>query len=63
MGFLTDIEWSSRKNNHLKKLIKDARFDQPRALLQTSTTPSNASWIAVKSCPWLAAIISPIITT
>lgn len=31
LGLLTDIEWSSRKNNHLKKLIKDARFDQPRA--------------------------------
>lgn len=30
-GLLTDIEWSSRKNNRLKKLIKDAQFDQPNA--------------------------------
>jgi len=31
IGLLTDIEWSSRKNNRLKKLIKDAQFDQPNA--------------------------------
>lgn len=30
-GLLTDIEWSSRKNNRLKKIIKDAQFDQPSA--------------------------------
>ena len=30
-GLLTDIEWTSRKNNRLKKLIHDARFDQPQA--------------------------------
>lgn len=30
-GLLTDIEWSSRKNNRLRKLIKDAQFDQPNA--------------------------------
>jgi DNA replication protein DnaC len=31
LGLLTDIEWTSRKNNRLKKLIHDARFDQPQA--------------------------------
>ena len=31
LGLLTDIEWASRKNNRLKKLIQDARFDQPVA--------------------------------
>lgn len=31
LGLLTDIEWTSRKNNRLKKLIQDARFDQPVA--------------------------------
>ena len=30
-GLLTDIEWTSRKNNRLKKLIRNARFDQPQA--------------------------------
>ena len=30
-GLLTDIEWTSRKNNRLKKLIYNARFDQPQA--------------------------------
>lgn len=31
LGLLTDIEWTSRKNNRLKKLIKAATFDQPQA--------------------------------
>jgi DNA replication protein DnaC len=31
LGLLTDIEWSSRKNNRLKKLIQEAQFDQPQA--------------------------------
>jgi DNA replication protein DnaC len=31
LGLLTDIEWSSRKNNRLKKLIQEATFDQPQA--------------------------------
>lgn len=31
LGLLTDIEWTSRKNNRLKKLIHNARFDQPQA--------------------------------
>jgi DNA replication protein DnaC len=33
LGLLTDIEWTSRKNNRLKKLIHDARFDQPQAYI------------------------------
>jgi len=33
MTLLTDIEWTSRKNNRLKRLIADARFDQPQAHL------------------------------
>jgi DNA replication protein DnaC len=31
LGLLTDIEWTSRKNNRLKKLIHTAGFDQPQA--------------------------------
>lgn len=31
LGLLVDTEWTSRKNNRLKKLIQDARFDQPQA--------------------------------
>ena len=30
-GMLTDIEYSSRKNNRLKRLIHNAGFDQPEA--------------------------------
>jgi DNA replication protein DnaC len=33
LGLLTDIEWTSRKNNRLKKLIKEAQFDQPEAYI------------------------------
>ena len=31
LGLLIDIEWTSRKNNRLKKLIHNAKFDQPQA--------------------------------
>jgi len=31
LGLLTDIEWTSRKNNRLKKLIQAAKFDQTQA--------------------------------
>jgi len=31
LGLLIDIEWTSRKNNRLKKLIQTAKFDQPQA--------------------------------
>ena len=30
-GMLVDIEYSSRKNTRLKRLIKNAGFDQPEA--------------------------------
>jgi DNA replication protein DnaC len=33
MTLLTDIEWTSRKNNRLKRLIANARFDQLQAHL------------------------------
>jgi len=32
-GLLTDIEWTSRKNNRLRKLINDAKFDQSQACI------------------------------
>lgn len=31
IGLLVDAEWTSRKNNHLKKLIRSAGFDQTHA--------------------------------
>ena len=31
LGMLVDIEYNSRKNNRLKRLIKNAGFDQPEA--------------------------------
>ena len=30
-GLLVDVEYSSRKNNRLKRLIHNAEFDQPSA--------------------------------
>ena len=31
LGILVDVEWSSRKNNRLRRLIKSADFDQSHA--------------------------------
>lgn len=33
LGLLVDIEYTSRKNNRLKRLIKKAGFDQPQACI------------------------------
>ncbi len=30
-GMLVDIEYSNRKNNRLRRLIRNAEFDQPEA--------------------------------
>ena len=34
VGLLVDREWSSRKNNHLKRLIKNAGFSDPEACIE-----------------------------
>ena len=33
-GLLVDKEWLTRKNNHLARLIKNARFSQPNACVE-----------------------------
>lgn len=33
-GLLVDQEWTSRKNNHLKRLIKQAKFSDPQACVE-----------------------------
>lgn len=33
-GLLVDKEWLTRKNNHLNKLIKNARFSEPNACVE-----------------------------
>lgn len=33
-SMLVDIEYSNRKNNSLKRLIRNATFDQPEACIQ-----------------------------
>lgn len=33
-GLLVDHEWSTRKNNHLRKLVKQARFSAPGACVE-----------------------------
>lgn len=37
LGLLVDIEWASRKNNRLRRLIKSANLDQ-NPVLRTLTT-------------------------
>ena len=39
-GLLVDQEWTSRKNNHLKKLIKKANMTQTLKTLSTTLTAS-----------------------
>lgn len=34
MGLIVDREWTSRKNNHLKRLIKNAGFSNPEACVE-----------------------------
>lgn len=42
-GMLVDIEYSSRKNNRLKRLIKNAGFDQPEANIIPLLLPVHLS--------------------
>ena len=43
-GMLVDIEYSNRKNNRQKRLIRNAGFDQPEAcLLYTSNGNNNCN--------------------
>lgn len=37
LGMLVDIEYSNRKNNRQKRLIRNAGFDQPEAVSWIST--------------------------
>ena len=46
-GMLVDIEYSSRKNNRLKRLIKNAGFDQ----LNITVRQSRQSGVARATCP------------
>ena len=34
-GMLVDVEYTNRKNNRLKRLIRQAEFEQPEALIET----------------------------
>lgn len=59
LGILVDTEWASRKNNRLKKLIQDARFDQPQAhvadinySVRRKLDPASISRLA--SCTYVA---------
>ena len=42
-GMLVDIEFSSRKSNRLRRLIKSAGFDQPEASIMDINYTSDAS--------------------
>lgn len=54
-GMLVDIEYSSRKNNRLKRLIKNAGFDQPEAnimdIMNITVRQSRQSGVARATCP------------
>ena len=59
VGMLVDIEYSSRKSNRLKRLIKLAEFDQPEASIidinYTSGRKPNRSLIQrLSSCEYIS---------
>ena len=41
-GLLVDKEWLTRKNNHLTKLIKNARFSEPNACVEDISYSSGS---------------------
>jgi DNA replication protein DnaC len=67
LGMLVDIEYSSRKNNRLKRLIKNAEFDQPGASVMdinyTSGRKLNKQLIAkLASCEYISEYRNIFIT-
>ncbi len=59
LGMLVDIEYSSRKNNRLRRLIRNAEFDQPEAYIgdidYTSGRKLNKNLIRrVASCEYIS---------
>lgn len=66
-GMLVDIEYTRRKNNRLKRLIKNAEFDQPNASIMdidyTSGRKLNKELIArLATCEYLAEYRNIFIT-
>lgn len=66
-GMLVDIEYSSRKNNRLKRLIRNAEFDQPNAsvidLNYTSGRKLNKQLITrLATCEYIAEYRNIFIT-
>ncbi len=66
-GMLVDVEYSSRKGNWLKRLIKNAGFDQPEASIMdidyTSGRKLNKSLIErLASCEYISEHLNLFIT-
>lgn len=53
-GMLVDIEYSSRKNNRLKRLIKNAGFDQPEA--------GMTNWVVMTVLWQMQSLIASLMT-
>ena len=65
-GMLVDIEYSSRKNNRLKRLIKNAGFDQPEANIMdinyTSGRKLNKELIRrLATCEYIEIFLLPVL--
>ena len=53
-GMLVDIEYSSRKNNRLKRLIRNAGFEQPDASVVTIDYQSGRNLYGL--CLWNGSV-------
>ena len=62
-GLLVDQEWISRKNNHLKRLIKNARFSESGACVEDIEYHTDRNLDKAQIARLAACITSQNITT
>ena len=62
-GLLVDHEWTTRKNNHLKRLIKNAGLQNRALAWRILNTTLTEIWIRRRLQGWQAAITSQTTTT
>ena len=62
-GLIVDHEWTTRKNNHLNRLIKNAGFAEPNACVEDIEYHADRNWTRRRSRGWQAVITSPTTTT
>ena len=60
-GMLVDVEYSNRKNNRLKRLIRQAEFEQPDAAWQPANTLRNTGTSSLQVPPEVVKLTWPVL--